>query len=655
MLTTYAPSSPALPLPLRGRGSRGIALLAVTFLLLTVVSGWLPQVLDHSAATSAPAQQADRPGFDVDAAVSQAAHTPVPTAAGTLEAHDPAYKAVFDRSGFSYQSAAGGVLGLALSHIARGSAALTVDRATWAAQGQAAAREVAPGVHERVTTRAGAVEWDVVLDHQPAGEGVLHVTADLDGVAGAPVRITVDGRPAMRLHLTGGGAVVIDELVVKDAHGSVLYRGMPSFHAGHVSLAVPGSVLAHALYPLTIDPTVSSGRGVNTPGFNPAIAFNGTDYMVVWQEPFGSESDIYGARLNTVGAIVTQRFGISTDSFEETHPDISWNGSQYLVVFERRNQGAASTTDRQYDIYGQRVGSVGGLVGSNFAVRAGALGDRQWNKRHPAVTSDALDWFVVWDDNSNAATQGLDIWGKTISRNGSIGLATPIALTGVDEIQPALAWNGGSYLVAYTRTFNSSDHDIIGQRVSPFTGFTLDDGTKNGEAIGGAISIQTSSKDQMDPTVASEGYNQLPCDSCTNPASRGTNFYVAYGDFRAGNWDVFGARVTATGSTLDTAGIAVAKTSLAEFPNHHGATFNGAYFVAFIKSGTDTNPGGIYASRVDKNGKALDVPALTIQDTNQTEEEPAVSPGDNKGWAVAYVGCAPGNTCGAVMRHVAPK
>jgi hypothetical protein len=422
-----------------------------------------------------------------------------------------------------------------------------------------------------------------------------------------------------------------------------------------VSLAVPGSVLAHALYPLTIDPTVSGGRGVNVTGFNPAIAFNGTDYMVVWQEPFGSEADIYGARLNTVGAIVTQRFGISTDSFEETHPDISWNGSQYLVVFERRNQGAASTTDRQYDVYGQRVGSVGGLVGSNFAVRAGALGDRQWNKRHPAVTSDALDWFVVWDDNSNSSTQGLDIWGKTISRNGSIGLATPIALSSVNESQPALAWNGGTYLVTFTKAFSSTDDDIIGQRVSPFTGFTLGDGTKNGEAFGDPITIQGSSKDQMDPTVASEGYNQLPCDSCADPTSRGTNFYVAYADNRSGNWDIFGARISATGANLDTGGRVVANSADAEVPDHHGATFNGAYFVAFLKSGTDASPGGIYASRVDKTGKALDVPSLTIQDTNQTEEEPAVSPGDKNGWAVAYVGCAPDNSCGTVMRHVAPK
>ena len=120
-------------------------------------------------------------------------------------------------------------------------------------------------------------------------------------------------------------------------------------------------------------------------------------------------------------------------------------------MFERRNTDAASSADRQYDVYGQRVGSVGGLVGSNFAVRAGPLGDRQWNKRHPSVTSDALDWFVVYNDNANYSTQGLDIWGKTVSRNGVVGLATVYARTGVDELNPDVAWNGGTYLIVYTR------------------------------------------------------------------------------------------------------------------------------------------------------------------------------------------------------------
>ena len=78
---------------------------------------------------------------------------------------------------------------------------------------------------------------------------------------------------------------------MKDARGRDLYRASPQSRGG-ASSRIPSSVLARGAYPLTLDPVISPEYAVSDPVYSPApgtqrspaVAFDGTNYLVVWQD-----------------------------------------------------------------------------------------------------------------------------------------------------------------------------------------------------------------------------------------------------------------------------------------------------------------------------------------------------------------------------------
>src|SRR4051794_18947967 len=128
-------------------------------------------------------------GIDAGAVIEQARHTvtPVRGDAGTLEVNGGNYRSTFQNSGFTYHpAAAAGSLAIGTESLVRGGQRIGVDAGRWTARGDMAGRDLAPAVREQVTARSGAVEWDVVLAAEPAGQGDLVLRAGIDGVVGKP-------------------------------------------------------------------------------------------------------------------------------------------------------------------------------------------------------------------------------------------------------------------------------------------------------------------------------------------------------------------------------------------------------------------------------------------------------------------------------------
>ena len=84
---------------------------------------------------------------------------------------DGVHQASFDANGFAVDG-----LGFHLSSIGRGKAT-AVEASAWSGRGNIAERAVGRGMTERVTANEGTLEWDVVLNDRPAGEGDLVVSA----------------------------------------------------------------------------------------------------------------------------------------------------------------------------------------------------------------------------------------------------------------------------------------------------------------------------------------------------------------------------------------------------------------------------------------------------------------------------------------------
>ena len=183
--------------------------------------------------------------------------------------------------------------------------------------------------------------------------------ARLDGLDGTPTR----AGDTWRLPLTGGVNVRLGAMVVKDAHGHRLYRALPTIDRDELTLTVPGTVLAGADYPLTLDPTVGPEQPASDPVYGAAdgsqstsaVAWNGTNFFVVWSDSRRDSSDIYGSRVSAAGTVLDPA-GIAISTANSSQPAVAWDGTNFMVVWQDYRPGATS------DIYGARVSAAGTVL-----------------------------------------------------------------------------------------------------------------------------------------------------------------------------------------------------------------------------------------------------------------------------------------------------
>jgi hypothetical protein len=267
------------------------------------------------------------------------------------------------------------------------------------------------------------------------------------------------------------------------------------------------------------------------------------------------------------------------------------------------------------------------------------------------VAANGVNFMVVWEENFNAATQGIDIYYKTISGSGAVGFAQPVVRTTNDESSPDIAWNGATYLVVYAYTFSSTDYDVYGQRLDPNGGdpvFNLSDGTPNGGLLGASFGIRTPVGYQTGPTVASENSNPW----AGNPAASGGPFLVAWNE-QTSDADVFGSLVQPTGGS-EGVGSTITITNRVKDEALFDLTYNGAYFAAWIVFNPLAGGGYSYdvrGARITRTGTVQDPSGIDVAaDANSSETSPAVTNGKGGEWGVAY------NINGTIaLRHVAPK
>lgn len=257
----------------------------------------------------------------------------------------------------------------------------------------------------------------------------------------------------------------------------------------------------------------------------PAIAFDGVNYMVVWQDGRSGSWDIYGARMNRSGYVFDLE-GLPITSFtgNEMFPAIAFDGSNYMVVWQDRR--AASS-----DIYGMRLTPSGAsLDPAGILLSAGDSA-----QRHPAIAFDGTNYLVVWEDYRSGSG---DIYGLRVTRDGSVldpgGFL--ISAESEDEWDPAVSCDGGNSLVVW-QTWNDGAGDIRGARVSP----------------SGVVA------DPQGITVSAGSGRQWKPDAVFN----GTYHIVTWGDARNGrrNVDLYAARVSTLGGVIDPDGIGISTDS----------------------------------------------------------------------------------------------
>jgi hypothetical protein len=390
---------------------------------------------------------------------------------------------------------------------------------------------------------------------------------------------------------------------------------------------VPSAVVTESSYPLTIDPTVSGpylATDENSAN-RPSVAFDGTNYLVVWSQIFGGDNDILGARLRANGSFLSGPFLISSSDKSEIYPDVAWNGSSFLVAW----QLMFNTSGGDWDITGQRVSAAGGLLGGNFVIN----GTGPSNQQLPSVASDGSGFLVAWQDDRSAPANPMDIRGTWVSSTGTVDFSRPtlqISTNPKFEDRADVAWNGSAFLVVWELLYAVGDWDVYGRLVSPGVA---------GTPLGSPIPISTPTTVQSNPAVASNG----------------ADFLVAWDDNRNGGFDIFGARLNASGGVVDTSGFPISVAT--RYQGDPSVAYNGAYLVAWIDERRGASAYDLYAARVANDRTVQDPNGFRVATGSPaTLQHYVVTRGSGSQWGISYLFTGSGGSDASVrLNLVSPK
>ena len=367
---------------------------------------------------------------------------------------------------------------------------------------------------------------------------------------------------------------------------------------------------------------------------NPAVASSAAGAFVVWSDArntFGN--NIYGTRISNTGVVLdANSLAVSLSGAPEVSPAVAFNGTNYLVVWEDYRNFASSDVD----IRGSRIsgtGTVLDIAGINICNQSAA-------QHHPSVAASGSEFLVAWADSRNVLTTGVDIYGSRINSAGTVldpsGLALSQAVN--DEAAPAVAGNSSSFLVAWEDNRNNNNvPDIFATFVSQSgvisnpLGLPITQNVGNGgnhPAIAASANqfliVWDDSSDIYAARLANNGTVLDPSGSSLQLANNGNevypsvgalgaNYLVAWQDFRNTTADVFAGRVLSDGTIPDFNGVPVCTLPNDQINPVVGATSN-IWLVVWQNTGTlDGND--LYCARVGPNGAVQDYLSVPLVGT----------------------------------------
>ncbi len=317
------------------------------------------------------------------------------------------------------------------------------------------------------------------------------------------------------------------------------------------------------------------------PELNPVVAFNGTNYLVAWEDYrnfAGADVDIRGARVSGKGLVLDPAgINICTQQSAQQHPSVAASGGEFLVAWaDSRN---AQTTG--LDIYGTRISGAGVVLDPSGLTLSQAAND----EASPAVAGNASSFLVAWEDNRN--NNGVpDIFATYVSQSGGISNPLGIPITqnvGNGGNRPTIAASANQFLIAW-----DDGSDIYAARL-------MNNGTL------------------LDPSGSSLQLANNGNEIHPSAAALGLNYLVAWQDYRNTTADIFAGRVLSDGTVPDFNGVPICTLPNDQINPVVGATLN-TWLVVWQNTGTlDGND--LYCARVGPNGAVQDYLSVPLVGT----------------------------------------
>lgn len=362
---------------------------------------------------------------------------------------------------------------------------------------------------EVLANREDGIEQSWRFASAPDGQGDLTVNVQISGQRFA-------GQTANGLHFqsSAGLGFRYSHAVWLDAAGHE-WPIEATWQTDHIAITVPGDIVASTTFPATLDPTISAEAAIDTQvnGWTgtssqaPSVAFDGTNYLVVWADQRVSrDEDIFATRVSQAGAILDANgIAIAVAAGRQLHPTVTFAGGQYVVAWEDfKISGGVEA-----DIAAARVSTAGAVT------QLGHVASSAQNETQPQLAANGGGALLVWN---NAGDIRASLFDGTV-----FGGAISITADTVAQTDPAVtAAPGANYLVAYAEGAVAAD--LRGQFV-----------TAAGVKTGAVFTISAGAGSQINPSAGFDG----------------TNYVVAWTNNNAGI-NLFGARVSTAGVVLDT-------------------------------------------------------------------------------------------------------
>ncbi|HUS17286.1 MAG TPA: S-layer homology domain-containing protein [Chloroflexia bacterium] len=337
------------------------------------------------------------------------------------------------------------------------------------------------------------VAW-TTFSSGPYPDDITGALVAADGAPGAARAVSV-GAPAQRkvdLASNGNGALAV---FISEVSGEARIKGQRLDANGNAVDAEPFLI-----------------QGGSATLNNPAVAWNGTRYLVVWED----NTQIYGRRVAADGTVLD---GSPIAIMPGNTPDVAAGGDTFLVVDTHE-----PTNHIRYP-KAVRVSSDGVVIGAPVIIGASFA-------VNPSVVGFGGRWLAVWQSHPTHDNPASSIVANFVNADG-----TPVGtfgVTGATARRPDVAVGNTTALVVYYK-----NGDVYGRRIA--ADGTLLDGAD-------AIRVTQATNNQFQPAV---GWN-------------GSEWVVAYEDYRAfpalskPMSDIYAARVAEAGTVLDPTGFALA-------------------------------------------------------------------------------------------------
>jgi len=316
---------------------------------------------------------------------------------------------------------------------------------------------------------------DFLLVHLSAADSVTfetsRVTASLDPIAPQGVDLAI-----------GAKSQTISDMVFDGANHFAVWAddraGRSTVFGSRVS--ADGRLLDGSGIPISASSTTPSVAMTN-----PSVAFDGTTFLVVWEESGGYPA-IRAARVDRSGRVLSRFLVNARGIFHLGGTSVAFGNGVFLVSWT----SVAGVRGARID----KSGVVLDPTGFQISRRAGVS---------PAldVAAGSSEFLVTWQDSVNGPTN--DLYAAVVTPAGAVvnPADIPLSTAPYHQVAPKVAWQNGTYLVVWEhvaaagRIEPGSPSDIHGARVDG-SGTVLD---PNG------LLISTAPNQQRAPSVAANG------------------------------------------------------------------------------------------------------------------------------------------------------